>query len=251
MMVGSPSESTRPSAQLLGMEISLLDMSGTLRQISEWMQTATTHLIVTADATSLVIAHDNPRFAEIMRNADLRTADGVGIVWALKRQGVKNVPKVSGVDLVGRLCELSAQHGWRLYFLGSAHGVTEEAADRLRLRYPGCNIAGTHHGYFPAESDTVVAEEIARAQPDILFVAMGMPRQEEFILATQDIIRAKVAMGVGGSFDVYSGRTRRAPRWVQAIRLEWLWRLILNPSKISKVKQLPRFVGLVKRAQRS
>lgn len=239
-----------PTAPVLGLPISLMPMDLTLIQIQKWVLERSPRLIITVDATALVLAKDRPNFRKILENADLRTADGVGIVWALRRGGHQNAAKVSGVDLVQRLTAISAERGLRLYFLGAEPGVTERAAERLRLQYPGCNIVGTHHGYFPAESDTVVAAEIAATRPDVLFVAMGMPRQEEFILSTQSIIQAPVAMGVGGSFDVFSGKTKRAPRLVQAMHLEWLWRLILNPTKIAKVKLLPVFVGMVLREKK-
>ena len=138
-------------------------------------------------------------------------------------------------------CAASADKGWRIYFLGAAPGVAELAAERMRLRHPGCNIVGARHGYFPPESDAVVAAEVAEAKPDLLFVAMGIPRQEKFIRATESIIGAKVAMGVGGTFDVFSGKVRRAPRLLQKMRLEWAWRLAQNPKKIGKVALLPRF----------
>ncbi len=124
------------------------------------------------------------------------------------------------------------------------------AAERLRLMYPGCNIVGARHGYFPADSDEIVASEVAQAKPDILFVAMGIPRQEKFIRRTQSIIQAKVAIGVGGSLDVYSGRAKRAPKLVQKLSLEWAWRTILNPKKISKAKKIPLFVLKVLRDRR-
>jgi len=149
------------------------------------------------------------------------------------------------VDIVDRVCALSADKGYRLFFLGAESGVAELAAEKLRLKHPGCNIVGTRHGYFPAESDQVVAKEIAATRPDILFVGLGMPRQERFIDATKQIINAKVSVGIGGSFDVFSGKTKRAPSLIQKLRFEWLWRLMLNPSKISKVKNLPKFVLLV------
>jgi N-acetylglucosaminyldiphosphoundecaprenol N-acetyl-beta-D-mannosaminyltransferase len=151
------------------------------------------------------------------------------------------------VNLVGEICALSADKGYRVYLLGAAPGVAELAAERLRLRYPGCNIVGARHGFFPEDSDDVVAREVAATKPDVLLVAMGMPAQERFITRTRGIIGAPVAIGVGGSFDVFSGKTKRAPRWVQRLRLEWLWRVILNPRKMSKVKSLPKFVLAVLR----
>ena len=123
------------------------------------------------------------------------------------------------------------------------------AAERLRLRHPGCNIVGARHGYFPAGDDEVVAKEVSEAKPNVLFVAMGIPRQEQFIQKTQGIIQAEVSMGVGGSLDVYSGRVKRAPALFQKLKLEWLWRLIQNPSKWRKAIKLPRFVMLVLRSK--
>jgi N-acetylglucosaminyldiphosphoundecaprenol N-acetyl-beta-D-mannosaminyltransferase len=110
---------------------------------------------------------------------------------------------------------------------------------------------GTRNGYFPAESDEVVAAEIGKLKPDVLFVGMGIPRQEKFILNTQQLIGAKASLGVGGSFDVFSGRIRRAPRLFQVLNLEWAWRLMQDRTKISKVRLLPKFVAYVLRSKNS
>lgn len=238
-------QSPFPTQAVLGVPVSLVGMEDVLDAVRTWVNGAEPALIITADATALVIAHENPRFKAMTQQAKLVTADGVGILWALKRKGVANPPKVSGVELVAELCRESAAHGFRLFFLGAEPGVAELAAEKLRLRYPGCNIVGTRHGYFTSDDDPIVAEEIALARPDVLLVAMGMPRQEEFFMATQPITGAKVGIGVGGSFDVYSGRTKRAPKLVQKLHMEWLWRLLLNPKKIGKVKLLPKFVRLL------
>jgi N-acetylglucosaminyldiphosphoundecaprenol N-acetyl-beta-D-mannosaminyltransferase len=199
------------------------------------------HLVVTADTAGIAQAQEDSELLALYQSADLATPDSYGVIWALSRRGRKQ-ERVTGVDLVDRLCHLSSQTGARIFILGSAPGVAEIAAENLRLRHPGCQIVGTRHGYFPREDDALVAEEIAPFNPDILFVAMGIPRQEKFIAATQSIIKARVAVGVGGSFDVYSGRAKRAPALIQKLRLEWLWRLILNPKKISKAQNLPKFV---------
>lgn len=231
--------------KVLGVPISLLPTKSVADWIDRSIAFKTQNLIVTADATALVIAHQNPRFREILNSASLITADGVGVLWALKRKGVVDPPKVSGVDLAQLLVENSSRSGHRIFFLGAAPGIAELAADRMRLRFPGCNIVGTHHGYFPAEDDSIVAEEIAKTQPDILLIAMGMPRQEEFFEKTKHITKVSIGMGVGGTFDVFSGKTRRAPKLVQKLHMEWLWRLALNPTKFAKVRMLPRFVRLV------
>lgn len=245
---GSNSRGDR--VEILGMPVDRLTMDECLVRIGEFVDSGKPHLVVTADSSGIVQAQTDPVLAELYQTADLVTPDSIGVVWAMNRAG-RSVPgRVSGVDIVDRVCALSADKGWRIFFLGAAPGVAELAAERMRLRHPGCNIVGARHGYFPAESDAVVAAEVAESRPDIIFVAMGIPRQEKFIRATEAIIRAKVAMGVGGSFDVFSGKVRRAPRLFQVLRLEWLWRVILNPKKLDKVKLLPQFVRLVLREKR-
>jgi N-acetylglucosaminyldiphosphoundecaprenol N-acetyl-beta-D-mannosaminyltransferase len=235
---------------ILGVGIDPLTMDECLSRIEGFVAERRPHIIVTADAAGIVQSTDDPELRQIYLEADLVTPDSVGVLWAAKRQGKPLPERVSGVDLVDRICDLSAKKGYRVYFLGAAPGVAELAAEKLRLRHPGCNIVGTRHGFFPADSDEVVAQEVAEFKPDFLFVAMGIPRQEKFIANTRGTIQAAVSMGVGGSFDVFSGKAKRAPRLLQKLKLEWLWRLILNPKKIAKAKNLPRFVRLVLKERR-
>lgn len=223
-------------------------MDETLALLEMFVQEKKAHLVVTADAAGIVQAQSDREWNSIFKSADLATPDSVGVIWAAKRAGKPIGERVSGVDLVGRICQLSADKGYRIYFLGAAPGIAEMAAEKLRLLYPGCNIVGARHGYFPPDSDEVVAHEVAESKPDFLFVAMGIPRQEKFIRATQAIIQAPVAMGVGGSFDVFSGKAKRAPKLFQRMHIEWLWRLILNPKKIAKAKNLPVFAWKVLRS---
>lgn len=240
-----------------GSRVSILDipvdrvtMDETVARIQSFLEGAEPRVVVTADASGIVIAQRDDKFKRIVQEADLVTPDSVGVLWAANRLGKPLTERVSGVDLVDRICAMSADKGYRIYLLGADHGIAEKAAEKLRLKHPGCNIVGARHGYFPTDSDEIVAKEVAEAKPDVLFVAMGIPRQEKFIKATQAIIKAKVAIGVGGSLDVFSGRAKRAPKLIQRMKLEWLWRLILNPRKIGKAKTLPRFVSLVLRSQK-
>jgi N-acetylglucosaminyldiphosphoundecaprenol N-acetyl-beta-D-mannosaminyltransferase len=236
--------------EILGVGVDCVDMGLAMARIEEFIRSKQPHLVATADSSGLVIAQSDPEFMAILKKADLVTPDSAGILWAAKRKGRKLKERVSGVDIVARLCARSADAGYRIFLLGSAPGVAETAAEKLRLRFPGCNIVGARHGYFPADSDAVVAAEVAEAKPDVLFVAMGIPRQEKFIAATMEIIRAPVAMGVGGSLDVFSGKAKRAPKIIQKLCLEWLWRVLLNPKKFGKVKTLPKFAWLVLREGR-
>lgn len=249
-MLTKPTIQFRPTVPVLGVNVCTLNLEGTVGAIDKMLQGTKPCLVVTADASGFAQAKDDPELQEIYEMADLVTPDSQGVVWALKRLGHKGAVRVSGVDLVDEICSLSANKGYRIYILGSAPGVAETAAERLRLRHPGCNIIGTRHGFFPAEDDELIAQEVGQLRPDVLFVAMGIPRQEKFIKRTLSLTGAKVSMGVGGSFDVFSGRTKRAPKFVQGMRLEWLWRLLLNPKKFHKVKMLPKFVSLVLRERK-
>lgn len=248
--ITSTDVASRDRVEVLGLPIDRVTMDKALATIERFIASGAPHLIVTADSSGIVQAQTDQSWREIFANADLITPDSIGVVWAAKRAGKPIADRVSGVDLVDKVCELSAQKGYRIVFLGAEPGVAEMAAEAMRLKHPGCNIVYARHGYFPADSDTIVAEEVAAYQPDVLFVAMGIPRQEKFVKNTQEIIQAKVAMGVGGSFDVFSGKTKRAPKLIQKMRLEWLWRTLLNPSKIKKAKALPKFAWLVLRGKK-
>ncbi|MDI9640935.1 WecB/TagA/CpsF family glycosyltransferase [Kamptonema cortianum] len=234
--------------EILGVPVSLLDMQATLAHIDLLIQSNDPHLVATADSSGIVIAQTDTELLSLYQSASLVTPDSYGVVWALKKKG-KKCERVSGVDIADQLCALSAQKGYSIYLLGSEPGIAEAAAERLRLKHPGCRIIGTHHGYFPPSENQFVAEQIAPLKPDILLVAMGIPRQEKFIAETMGIIRAKVAIGVGGSLDVFSGRAKRAPKVIQKLKLEWLWRTLLNPKKMAKAKLLPRFAWLVLRSK--
>ena len=241
---------TSERVRILGMPVDAITMDECMERLAEFVRSGKPHLVVTADSSGIVQAQTDPALAELYESADLVTPDSSGVVWAMRRAGRPVPARVSGVDIVDHACKVSSDTGWRIFFLGAAPGVAELAAERMRLRHPGCNIVGARHGYFPPESDGVVASEIAESRPDLLFVAMGIPRQEKFIRATEAVVGAKVAMGVGGTFDVFSGKVRRAPKPLQRLRLEWAWRLAQNPKKIGKVMLLPRFVGMVLRERR-
>ncbi|MBV9852302.1 MAG: WecB/TagA/CpsF family glycosyltransferase [Armatimonadetes bacterium] len=203
--------------------------------------------IVTADASMAVIARRDPELRAIIAAADLVTPDGFGILWASRLLRTPITHKVSGVDLVGHVCRLSTECGWRVFFLGAAPGVAEEAAARLRAWYPGAQIVGTQDGYFTPDQEPDVLARIRAAAPDVLLVAFGIPKQEKWIARHRAELNIPISVGVGGSFDVYSGRVKRAPVWMQEHGWEWLHRLASNPKKIGKVMTLPEFVLLALR----
>lgn len=231
--------------EILGISVDPVTMPEALARIERFIEEGVPRIVVTADASGLVAAQSDKQWRQIIENADLVTPDSVGVVWASQKMGEPIKERVSGVDLVDEICALSATKGYRLYFLGAAPGIAEKAAVELCAKNTGANIVGTRDGFFDAAQEDGVVAEIRDSKPDVLFVAMGIPKQEKFIALHLYEIAAKVSIGVGGSFDVLSGSVKRAPVFVQRLRLEWLWRLINNPRKWRKVMALPKFWWLV------
>lgn len=230
---------------LLGMRIDRVTMDDALGLVAQYVRERIPRHILTADASMVVTAQDDTTFAAIAAQADLVTPDGAGILWATKRSGNPVTAKVSGVVLAERLVDLSRTAGYRVFFFGAAPGVAEEARARMLARYPGAQIVGHRDGFFTEADEPAVVAEIRAAKPDILLVALGIPKQEKFIARHKAALNVPVLIGVGGTFDVMSGTVQRAPMWMQNAGLEWLHRLAANPKKISKVALLPQFVRRV------
>ena len=183
--------------------------------------------------------------AEVLRAADLAYPDGVGAVWAARRRlagaSGREVNRVAGIDLAQRVLELAAVYGLRVFFLGAKPGVAEDAARRQKSALPGLRIAGHRDGYFgPAEEAAVVAA-VRESGADILFVAMGAPRQETLLYDHRDEWGAGVALGIGGSFDVWAGTVDRAPDLIRKAGIEWLYRLVREPKRLRRQMVLPRY----------
>lgn len=205
-------------------------------------------LVVTANPEILFAARTDPELAAILEGADLVVADGVGVVWAARRLGRPVPGRVPGIDLMHRLLARSAARGRRVFFLGARPGVAERAAAAAREGCPGLEVAGVHHGYFGPEEEAAVAAAVRAARPDLLFTGMGAPRDQKWVWRHREALGPVVAVGVGGSFDVLAGAARRAPRWMQHLGLEWLYRLARQPSRWRRMLALPRFAWAVLRA---
>lgn len=246
---GAPPQA--PTVDLLGLRVSKVTRVETIDMLHRFIRSGEPHLVVTADAVALEIAAGDPEFLDIANNAALVTPDGTGLLWASRHLGQPLTERVSGVDLAEQLCATSGPKKFDVYFFGAAPGVAEDAANVMRSKYPGCRIVGVQHGYHrEPEAVAAVVADIAEKRPDVLLVAMGMPRQEKWIVDHLPQLRIPLSMGVGGSFDVFSGRVTRAPLWMQQSGLEWLYRLYQDPTKYAKVACLPRFVLRVLSRQR-
>lgn len=237
------------SLKILGVRVDKVDMMGALCIVDSLMQRGGFHHIITLNAEIIYQAQFNHPLKELINSADLVTPDGAGIVWAAGYLGDPVPERVTGIDLMLELCKQAHLNRWRVYLLGGAPGVDDEAGDKLREQYPNINIVGTHNGYFKDAEEDKVFEQVRQAEPDLIFVALGAPRQEFWIREHKEKLPVKIAVGVGGSFDVVSGRVKRAPVWMQKLKLEWLARLIKEPWRIKRMLSLPKFVLMVMKSK--
>lgn len=234
-----------PSVRILGVRVDALTYADLLDQIGRFIRAGGTHHVCTTNPEFVMEARRNPPFRQVLEQADLCMADGVGLLWAARRQGQKLPERVTGSDGVPLIAQRAAREGWRLFFLGAGPGIAAQAADILCARYPGLPVAGVHEAS-PADADApAIIARVRAARPDILFVAYGAPRQDLWIAQHRDELGVPVMMGVGGTFDHITGARKRAPQWVQRLNLEWLFRLVTQPWRWRRQLDLPKFVWAV------
>ncbi len=198
------------------------------------------HMVATPNPEIVQRAKKDREFAGILAQADLVIPDGVGVVYAAKILGRPLKGRVPGIDFASALMGRMAGTGRRLYLLGAAPGVAEQAAVNLRAKYPGLVVCGAHDGFFQDDASPAAAIKAARA--DVVFVCLGVPKQEKWIAAHGREAGARLYVGLGGSLDVFAGRVERAPESFQRLGLEWLHRLIKEPSRIGRMAKLPLFL---------
>lgn len=184
------------------------------------------------NVAKLVDARATSSLMQALHEAERVHIDGAGISLGLKALGIKAPPRCTGIDLMGLLCEMAAATGASVYLLGARQEVVELTAERLQARYNGLRIAGVRNGYFTASEEMKVIQDIRASRADILFIGISSPKKELLLQTYWSNLGVRVGMGVGGSFDVLSGKLPRAPRWVQRIAMEWLFRLLLEPRRL-------------------
>ncbi len=231
---------------ILGIQIDRVNMKEALNKVQGFIEKKEKHkLVVTPNSEIIVMALEETELAEVINSADLSVPDGAGVVLA-SRLLKKNLPeRVAGFDLMNEIIKLSAEKEYNLYLLGGEPGTVEIVEDNLKRKYPTLKISGSHHGYLNRESLQKIIKEVNYLKPDILLIGMGVPLQEKFLGKNLLNLEVRVAMTIGGSFDVIAGKTRRAPSWMQKLNLEWLFRLLQEPRRIGRMMALPRFALLV------
>lgn len=203
--------------------------------------------IATANAEMVMFAQADPELADILRHADLVVPDGAGVLWAAEQQGENFKERVTGVDLACSLLAKAAARQTPVYLFGGVEGIARQAAENMQKQYPGLHVVGTHSGYFTAAEETAIIQDIRDKGTQILLVALGVPKQEKWIHDHLYELGPCIAMGVGGTLDVLAGKVCRAPKWMQEHRIEWLYRLLKEPTRFKRMLALPKFVFTVKR----
>ena len=217
----------------MGSPLDTYTFQGAVEEIARRMrQKASTSLVNFLNVAKVVKARSSPELREILWDGDLVLADGKPLLPFGRGLGLRVPERIAGVDLMMELVKVSSREGFRIYLLGAKRDVLEACCRNLERLHPGLVIAGCRDGYFrPGEVDQVI-EEINQARPDILFVGMGTPQKERFAFEHRKKLRVPVVQGSGGTFDVIAGITKRAPRWMQAMGLEWFYRVLQEPRRL-------------------
>ena len=232
-------------AHILGVNIPKVSEAYVEAEILKILSKQSGAKIFTPNPQMLAIADKDPTFKAILNSADLLLPDGVGVLLAARISGASLPARITGIDTAYRILELCEQRGFTVAFLGAQKGVAELAAARLKRDMPKLKIVFTHHGYFKqfprenAENRSVI-KRIGECKPDVLFVCFGTPAQEKWISENSSSLPSvRLFMGLGGALDVWSGNTRRAPKIVQSLGVEWLWRCIGEPRRFVRLATLP------------
>lgn len=220
------------SSLIAGIPVANLSEDETVEVINKLISEGGAHYGAVVNAAKLAAANRDETLKRALINADLITADGMSVVWASRLLGKGLKERVTGIDLVERLVERAARKGFTVYFLGAREESVRGTVDLFATKYPALRVAGYHNGYFAASDSSSICEAIRLSGADLLFVAMGSPKQEQWIASNIAFTGVSFALGVGGSFDHLSGRARRAPRWMQQSGLEWLHRFIQEPRRL-------------------
>jgi exopolysaccharide biosynthesis WecB/TagA/CpsF family protein len=217
---------------ILGAPIHAVTMEQALDLVHEAIVTHRPLQVGVVNAAKLVNMQRDARLRSSVLASDIILADGMSVVWASRVLGSPLPERVTGIDLMMRILERGNRAGYRVYLLGAKQEVVEEVARRIAADYPGVQVAGFRNGYFGADDEAQIADAIAAAHADVLFVAMTSPKKEEFMARWETRLGVKVSHGVGGSFDVYTGVVSRAPASWQTLGLEWLYRVLQEPGRL-------------------
>ncbi len=212
--------------------VDCLTMEETISQIQHLIQTNGYYQHVVLNAGKINLLNQSRELREIVNECDLINADGQSIVWAGRYLGIDIPERVTGIDLFERLVALAAEKNYSVYYLGASQEVVQQVVAIHQKNYPQLKIAGYHHGYFCEDEIPYIVQNIRSSQPTFLFVAFSSPKKEYFVNKYKNTLQVPFTMGIGGSFDVIAGKTKRAPLILQKIGMEWFYRFVQEPRRM-------------------
>ncbi|MEK4712083.1 WecB/TagA/CpsF family glycosyltransferase [Sporosarcina sp. FSL K6-5500] len=234
---------------ILGVQVNTENYDELIPKVFRNIEDKKKSLVVAINPEKLMKAKEDPGLKALLNRAEFQIPDGIGVIIASKLKKGSISSRITGIDMMDRIVREAARTGRAVFLYGAKPGVADKAAQQLKQTYPNLIVAGTQDGY---ESDTSkVLETINKAKPDILFVAMGSPKQEQWIEQHRDNLYPMLYQGVGGSFDVLAGNVKRAPAAFQRMGAEWLYRLLKEPSRLKRQMNLPKFLFEVFKQKRS
>ena len=222
---------------VLGVHFDNLTPNEAVARGIELMNEGGFHYVVPPNPEFVLAAEKDEAFRSVLNGADLVIPDGIGVIYSAKLLGTPLKGRVPGIDFSAGMLAHMDKVGGRVFLLGAKPGIAEEAGRRMAQQFPGLVICGTHDGYF--KEDEPVVAQIRQSQADLLFVCLGAPRQEKFMARWGKELGVKLAMGLGGSLDVYAGAVERAPESWQKLNMEWAYRLVKEPKRIGRMAKLP------------
>ena len=226
---------------ILGVNVDMVNISEATDKIMSFFKEDGLHTVFTPNSEIIMAAYRDKSFADILNRADLLTADGIGVVYASKILKKPIKERAAGYDIARCVLEKIKDTGNKLYLFGGKPGVAEAAMTNLLKEYNGLKIVGLRNGYFKPEEEQEIVEDINKSGADIVFVCLGAPLQEKWIDRHRTELKAHVAMGIGGSLDVFAGKVERAPEFFCKTGLEWFYRLCKEPRRAGRMMDLPKF----------
>ena len=234
----------RDCIRILGVDIDniTIDEAGEITKKLIEESNKSCRIIVAPNVEIIMAAQKDKEFYNTLSKAELATPDSIGVAIGGKLQKKPFKQRIPGQAYFRKVLEVGEKEGWTFYLLGGKGEVPELATQNIKKLYPKINIVGYHEGFFEKDSEEDVIKEISELRPNVLFVAMGAPIQEKWIAKHQAELKVDVAAGQGGTFDYEAGKIKRAPVFFQKIGIEWLWRLMLEPSRIFRMLVLPVYL---------
>ncbi|SNX54520.1 WecB/TagA/CpsF family glycosyltransferase [Thermoanaerobacterium sp. RBIITD] len=231
----------RDRLNIFGVPIDKVTMADAVDMVQNFLKEDRLHIVATPNAEIIMMAQNDEEYKDILNKTDMNVPDGSGVVFASKVYKEDLPERVAGFDLMMELIKIASLKKQKIYLLGAKSDVVKDAYLNLIKKYPEIDIVGFHDGYFKDDDEEELVNDINEKKADLLFVALGAPKQEKWIYKMKDRLNVKVAIGVGGSFDVIAGKVERAPEMYRKLGLEWLYRLLKEPWRYKRMMALPKF----------